>query len=136
MIPKFSKWIENTEQSEPEQSSSVSEPEHKKGEDLLSLNNLVEKRIKEIIEELEVKGKASEQDVYGAIANLLDKNFKGPQNEKDPNSDSSNNPTTDNSNSTPPDPNLAPAAPMDPNMNSMAPAAPMDPNMTPMAQMS
>jgi hypothetical protein len=68
MLPKFSKWIENSE-------SSVSEPQHKKGEEVLTLNNVIEKRIKEMIDEFQSKGKAKPEEVLSSIAYFLEKNM-------------------------------------------------------------
>lgn len=71
MVPKFSQWIESAETSE----TSVSEPQHKKGEDILTLNKVVEKRIVEMINEFQLKGKAKPEDVLKSIAYFLDKNL-------------------------------------------------------------
>jgi uncharacterized membrane protein len=70
MFPKFRTWIENLEEENP----SLSEPQHKTGEKNLSVNKLVEKRIKEMVQELSIKGKAEENDIYNAIKQFLDKN--------------------------------------------------------------
>jgi hypothetical protein len=68
MLLKFSKWMENSE-------VSVSEPQHKKGEDLLTLNKVVEKRMVEMINEFQLKGKAKPEDIFKSIAYFLDKNL-------------------------------------------------------------
>lgn len=68
MLQKFSKWIENEE-------VSVSEPQHKKGEEILTLNKVVEKRILEMINEFQIKGKATPEDVIKSIAYFLDRNM-------------------------------------------------------------
>lgn len=80
MLPKFSKWIENSE-------SSVSEPQHKKGEEVLTLNSSVEKRIKEMIEEFQRKGKAKPEEVLSSIAYFLDKNLPKNQDNQQNSSD-------------------------------------------------
>lgn len=80
MLPKFSKWIENSE-------SSVSEPQHKKGEEVLTLNYSVEKRIKEMIEEFQRKGKAKPEEVLSSIAYFLDKNLPKNQDNQQNSSD-------------------------------------------------
>lgn len=76
MFPKFSKWIENSE-------VSVSEPQHKKGEEILTINKLVEKRIVEMINEFQIKGKAKPEDVLKSIAYFLDKNLPNNQPNQD-----------------------------------------------------
>lgn len=68
MLPEFSKWMENSK-------VSISEPQHKKGEDLLTLNKVVEKRMIEMINEFQLKGKASPEDIFKSIAYFLDKNL-------------------------------------------------------------
>lgn len=77
MLPKFHNWIENLDGNP----SSLSEPQHKKGEESLTLNKLVEKRIKEMIDEFQSKGKASQEQVVGSIKYFLDKNMPQGQNQ-------------------------------------------------------
>lgn len=88
MIPTFRFWVENSLGAEPEENSSgVSEPQHKKGEDSLSLNKFLEKRILEIIEDLERKGKATKDQVMNSLKYLLSQNQpQEPQPEKPQNS--------------------------------------------------
>lgn len=69
MLPQFKYWVENQDQK-----SSVSEPQHQKGEGALTLNQVIEKRILEIIEDYERKGKANKDDVLNSIKYFLDKN--------------------------------------------------------------
>jgi len=88
MFPNFYTWLEMggegdsgspMDKSPPmdnsdEESSSLSEPQHEKGESSLTLNKLVEKRLKEMIDQLQMKGTADENQVLGAISYFLNKN--------------------------------------------------------------
>ena len=83
MIPKFRSWLENS----GEEGSSLSEPVHKSGEGGLSTYKLVEKRIKEMIQELSDKGVATEEEINNSIKQFIDKNLKSK--EESPSQDSS-----------------------------------------------
>ncbi len=78
MIPTFRFWVENSlgvsAPSEEESSSGVSEPQHEKGEESLSLNKFIEKRILEIVEDLERKGKATKDQVISSLRYFLNQN--------------------------------------------------------------
>jgi len=88
MFPNFYTWLEMggegdsgspMDKSPPidnseEESSSLSEPQHEKGESSLTLNKLVEKRLKEMIDRLQIKGTADENQVLDAISYFLNKN--------------------------------------------------------------
>lgn len=78
MIPTFRFWVENSlgvsVPSEEENSSGVSEPQHEKGEESLSLNKFIEKRILEIVEDLERKGKATKDQVINSLTYFLNQN--------------------------------------------------------------
>jgi hypothetical protein len=80
MLPKFHNWIENLDGNP----SSLSEPEHKKGEESLTLNKLIEKRMKEMIEEFQSKGKATPEQVVDSIKYFLGKNSPQDQNQNQP----------------------------------------------------
>lgn len=74
MLPNFYSWLEQTDvEGSP---SGVSEPQHKAGENNLPLNKLVEKRIKEMIEEFTSKGTATEDEIISSINSYLNKNSK------------------------------------------------------------
>ena len=77
MLPSFLKFIE-----EVEETSGVSSPQHEVGEESLPLNKVVEKRIKEIINEFQTKGKATEKEIIAS----LDYNVKKMLGSQDPNS--------------------------------------------------
>ena len=65
--------------------SSLSEPEHKKGESNLSLDKLVQKRIEEMMAEIESKGIARKEDFLRSLENYLGQmNTKEDENEIDP----------------------------------------------------
>jgi hypothetical protein len=88
MFPNFYTWLEMggegdsgspMDKSPPidnsdDESSSLSEPQHEKGESSLTLNKLVEKRLKEMIDQLQIKGTADENQVLDAISYFLNKN--------------------------------------------------------------
>lgn len=100
MIPTFRFWVENSlgfsGTSEEENSSGVSEPQHEKGEELLSLSKFIEKRISEIIEDLERKGKATKDQVINSLGDFLNKNQASQSTSKEP------------QNSQPPQPQVGP----------------------------
>lgn len=107
MFPSFYVWLEMgaegdgspLNKSQPmdmgndnsEDDSGVSEPQHKKGESSLTLNKLVEKRIKEMMEELVSKGKADENSIVDAIKYFLSKNFPQQDQSQDQNQDQDQN---------------------------------------------
>lgn len=72
MIPKFHVWIEDI-------GVSVSEPQHEKGEDNLSLDRLVEKKIKELINSVKIKKNTrpeqsvDENQIINSIKSYLEK---------------------------------------------------------------
>ena len=59
----FYRWIENRE--------SISEPQHKKGESTMDLDSIVEKRMMQMILELEREGKANRQDILKSIKKTI-----------------------------------------------------------------
>lgn len=74
MLPKFLQFLEELE-------SGVVSPQHEMGEENLSLNKVIEKRIKEIISEFELKGRATEQEVLNSFFQNISKMMgKNPQN--------------------------------------------------------
>lgn len=91
MIPQFKHWVENQEE---EENNPLSEPQHEKGEGALTLNQVIEKRILEIIEEYERKGKASKDDVINSIKYFLDKNKPTQPPQSSQNQNSPENPQT------------------------------------------
>lgn len=65
MIPTFKNWVEN------EENPSLSEPQHKAGEQNLDLSKVIEKRIKELMSELESSGKGSKQVILATMQDVL-----------------------------------------------------------------
>jgi hypothetical protein len=61
----FLNWLENIE------GKSVSEPQHKKGESTMDVDEIVEKRIMQLILELEREGKGSRQDILKSIKKVI-----------------------------------------------------------------
>ena len=82
MLPSFYNWLEQTDVEDTP--SGVSEPQHKAGENNLPLNKLIEKRMKEMIEEFTSKGTATEEDIINSINNYLNKNSKTNVNQNQP----------------------------------------------------
>lgn len=80
MIPSFYNWIENLAAG----GVSVSQPQHKKGEDSLPINKKVEKRIREMMGEFTSKGEANQQEILDAISYVMDKlrPQEAPQNQQ------------------------------------------------------
>ena len=62
MIP-FSKWIENN--------TALSEPQHKSGEKDMDMDKVVEKRMMQLVMDLETEGKGSRQDILKSIERVL-----------------------------------------------------------------
>ena len=59
----FYNWIENQ--------TSLSVPQHKKGESSMDLNGIVEKRMMQMILELEREGKGNRQDILKSIKKTI-----------------------------------------------------------------
>jgi hypothetical protein len=78
MIPKFKIWIEDVEAG----GVSVSQPQHKKGEDSLSIDGMIKKRIEEIIDELTRKRDIDKNQIINSIKLYLDK--LNPESNKNP----------------------------------------------------
>jgi hypothetical protein len=112
----FYSWLENLDNEMP---SSLSEPEHKQGESNLSLNKLVEKRINELVQEIESKGIGNKNDIMNSISNYLSQTTPDPSTDESPDMNQGQNPNQM-------DPNQM--SQMDPNQMSQ-----MDPNQ--MSQM-
>lgn len=66
-LPSFLRWIENNGEQ-----GSVSEPQHKEGEDNMDLKAVVEKRMMQMAMELESDGKGSRQEVLAAMKAVVD----------------------------------------------------------------
>lgn len=67
---------------ESEESPALSEPQHKSGESNMRLDALVERRMKQIIMELEGSGKGTQQEILAAVGKYL-KSKVGEQNRPD-----------------------------------------------------
>jgi hypothetical protein len=96
MLPNFYQWLEQADVED--MPSGVSEPQHKTGENNLPLNKLIEKRMKEMIEELTSKGTATEDDILSSIGNYLNKNSNQQQtsDQNQPSSDPNQQPLDQN----------------------------------------
>lgn len=66
-MKSFLNWIKN------EESYSISEPQHKKGEYNMSLDKIVEKRIKSIIMDLESSEKGTQEEIFNSIFKYMEK---------------------------------------------------------------
>ena len=73
MLCSFLKFIEEIE------GKNISSPQHEVGEESLSLNKVIEKRIKELLIEFKTKRKATEEEVLASI----EYNLKKMANSKD-----------------------------------------------------
>lgn len=65
MIPSFISWMESDEV------SPLTEPQHKRGEGGMRLDAIVERRMKQIIMELESAGKGTQEEILAAVQNYL-----------------------------------------------------------------
>jgi hypothetical protein len=74
MIP-FSKWIE-----------AVSEPQEKAGEGSLDLEKVVEKRLMQMVMNLETDGKGSRQEIIQSIKKIVGGAVQQPQQPQQPQS--------------------------------------------------
>ena len=79
MIPKFINWLES------EEFSGLSEPQHKQGENNLNLDNLVKRRLDQLLSELQMAGKGSKEDIMNSIKNFL--SLSSPSEKEQPNQD-------------------------------------------------
>lgn len=79
-LPSFLHWIENNEN----QVGSVSEPQHKQGEENMDLKSVVEKKMMQIAMELESDGKGTRQEVLKAMKAVVDSANEG-ESEAQPN---------------------------------------------------
>lgn len=69
MLPSFLKFVEQQE----EQQAGVGSPQHEVGEESLSLDKVIEKRIKEMLNEFKTKRRATDQEVLSSIDNIIKK---------------------------------------------------------------
>ena len=69
MLPSFLKFVEQQE----DQQTGVGSPQHEVGEESLSLNKVIEKRIKEMLNEFKTKRRATDQEVLNSIDNIIKK---------------------------------------------------------------
>ena len=74
-LPSFLRWVENNEA----EGGSVSEPQHKQGEENMDLKGVVEKRMMQMAMELESDGKGSRQEVLAAMKAVVDSAAKDSQ---------------------------------------------------------
>jgi hypothetical protein len=73
-MKSFLVWLEG------EESPALSEPQHKQGEANMGLDSIVERRMKQIIMELEGSGKGTQQEILASVQKYL--KAKGVQAEK------------------------------------------------------
>lgn len=64
-MKSFLVWLEG------EESPALSEPQHKQGESNLGLDAIVERRMKQIIMELESSGKGTQQEILASVQKYL-----------------------------------------------------------------
>lgn len=74
-MKSFLTWIEN------EESASLGEPQHKKGESNMSLDKIVEKRVKAMIMDLESSGKGTQNEILGSVVKYAEKMGAGKKEE-------------------------------------------------------
>jgi len=65
MIPSFLSWMESDEV------SPLTEPQHKRGEGGMRLDSIVERRMRQIIMELESSGKGTQEEILAAVQKYL-----------------------------------------------------------------
>lgn len=65
MIPSFLSWMESDEV------SPLTEPQHKRGEGGMRLDAIVERRMRQIIMELESSGKGTQEEILVAVQKYL-----------------------------------------------------------------
>ena len=70
----FLRFLENIE------NNSLSPPQHKKGEESLDIKDLLKKRVLEIANELEVKGKGTREDILKSLIEVINSLSSGSQN--------------------------------------------------------
>lgn len=76
-MKSFLRWIES------EETPALSEPQHKKGEANMALDEILEKRMKSIIMDLESSGKGTQQEILKSAERFI-KKMGGNQGEKEP----------------------------------------------------
>jgi hypothetical protein len=64
-MKSFLVWLEN------EENPALSEPQHKQGESNMGLDALVDRRMKQIIMELEGSGKGTQQEILASVQKYL-----------------------------------------------------------------
>lgn len=64
MIPSFFHWMENEE-------SPLAGPQHKRGEGGMKLDAIIERRMRQIIMELESSGKGTQEEILTAVQKYL-----------------------------------------------------------------
>ena len=65
MIPSFLSWMEGDEV------SPLTEPQHKRGEGGMRLDAIVERRMRQIIVELESSGKGTQEEILASVQKYL-----------------------------------------------------------------
>ena len=65
MIPSFLSWMESDEV------SPLTEPQHKRGEGGMRLDAIVERRMRQIIMEIESSGKGTQEEILAAVQKYL-----------------------------------------------------------------
>lgn len=75
-MKSFMNWVES------EESPALSEPQHKQGEANMGLDGLIERRMRQMIMELESSGKGTQQDILASVQKYL--GAKGMDQQKQP----------------------------------------------------
>lgn len=70
----FAQWVES------EEAPALSEPQHKKGEANMALDAIVERRMRQMIMDLEGSGKGTQEEILASVVKYADK--KGAKTDK------------------------------------------------------
>lgn len=73
-MKSFLNWMES------EEAPALSEPQHKKGEANMALDAIIERRMRQMIMDLESSGKGTQEEILASVAKYADK--KGAKTEK------------------------------------------------------
>lgn len=103
----FLSWMES------EESPALSEPQHKKGETNMRLDAIIERRMRQMIMDLESSGKGTQEEILASVVKYAEK--KGAKTEEpQAQQQQQPDPTTPATDTAPPQPGAMPPAPMSP----------------------
>lgn len=74
-MKSFLSWMEG------EESPSLGEPQHKKGEANMALDKIVEKRVRAMVMDLESSGKGTQDEILGSVVKYAEKMGVGKKEE-------------------------------------------------------